>query len=64
MLLTGDGHIKLADMGGVAEFAEGTCLETTKVREADRRVGGKVDGQRTSDFCREARGVSYGCHNT
>lgn len=30
MLLNGDGHIKLADMGGVAEFAEGTCLETNK----------------------------------
>jgi hypothetical protein len=22
-----DGHIKLADMGGVAEFAQGTCLD-------------------------------------
>lgn len=32
VLLKGDGHIKLADMGGVAEFAEGTCLESTKVR--------------------------------
>ncbi|CAM9198692.1 unnamed protein product, partial [Hapterophycus canaliculatus] len=30
VLLKGDGHIKLADMGGVAEFAEGTCLECTK----------------------------------
>eukprot|EP00903_Cladosiphon_okamuranus_P006169 g6066.t4 len=30
VLLKGDGHIKLADMGGVAEFAEGTCLETNK----------------------------------
>ena len=25
------GHVKLADMGGVAEFAEGTCLEAAKV---------------------------------
>ncbi|CAM9270961.1 unnamed protein product, partial [Scytosiphon promiscuus] len=30
VLLKGDGHIKLADMGGVAEFAEGTCLESSK----------------------------------
>lgn len=37
VLLKGDGHIKLADMGGVAEFAEGTCLETNKVRREPGR---------------------------
>lgn len=29
ILLGADGHIKLADMGGVAEFADGTCLDIT-----------------------------------
>ncbi|CAM9445793.1 unnamed protein product, partial [Sphacelaria rigidula] len=29
ILLAADGHIKLADMGGVAEFAEGTCLDAS-----------------------------------
>lgn len=27
VLLCDDGHIKLADLGGVAEFAQGTCLD-------------------------------------
>lgn len=42
MLLKGDGHIKLADMGGVAEFAEGTCLETNKVRKKTPDQGDHV----------------------
>ncbi|CAM9966990.1 unnamed protein product [Ascophyllum nodosum] len=31
VLLNEDGHIKLADMGGVAEFADGTCPTRKKV---------------------------------
>lgn len=37
VLLCDDGHIKLADMGGVAKFANGTCLDSPSSSLADKK---------------------------
>ncbi|CAM9358055.1 unnamed protein product, partial [Pylaiella littoralis] len=51
VLLNLDGHIKLADMGGVAEFAEGTCLQTSKEKSqfSATEIGSLPEKQSTDD---------------
>ncbi|CAM9589182.1 unnamed protein product [Ectocarpus sp. 12 AP-2014] len=51
VLLMGDGHVKLADMGGVAEFADGTCLETNKDKNpfTGTEIGSLPQGKSSED---------------
>ncbi|CAB1096140.1 unnamed protein product [Ectocarpus sp. CCAP 1310/34] len=51
VLLMGDGHVKLADMGGVAEFADGTCLETNKEKNpfTGTEIGSLPQGKSSKD---------------
>ncbi|CAM9521407.1 unnamed protein product, partial [Choristocarpus tenellus] len=51
VLLCADGHIKLADMGGVAEFAEGSCLDnsTTSKHPFGTVIGALPEGNQAKE---------------
>jgi serine/threonine protein kinase len=44
-----DGHIKLTDMGGVAEFAKGTCLDQQEVFACSSPYSMEIGNERKGD---------------
>ncbi|KAG5189373.1 kinase-like domain-containing protein [Tribonema minus] len=56
VLLGQDGHVKLTDMGGVAEFAKGTCLDPMDSCSGSSPYMMEIGGQRKGNT--EARKLS------